>query len=528
MLRGIFKSVLGESRTDCNSLHPLIAASSPSSSSSSSSTRQYSYDVFPSFCGQDVRRSFLSHFLEGLKTNGVNTFVDDGIMMSGSINSELVRAIRESRIAVVILSKNYASSSWCLHELQLIMDCRASLGQTVMTIFYDVEPSDVRKQTGDFGKAFEETCNGSTEEEKKTWRQALTQVALIAGEHVTSWASEAQMISKIVKDVSNELPSTDFDRLVGVEAHVAKLKSMIRLDSDEVKMVGIWGPAGIGKTTIAKALYNQVSSNFQLKFYKEIFKGKYEVHSLERYDSQNRLKKELLSGILDHRDMNIPDLGEAEERLKHQRVLLILDDVFLHDLKGLRDVIHGLRYGSKVIVTSEDIDTLRECGIHQNQTYRVAFPSSEEALQIISYSAFGQRFPPRSYLEHADEVAKLVSPFPLGLRVIGSSLRGKSKDEWITALAKLKTCHGDKDVETAIRFAYEGLSDKQKTLLYLLTDSISSGENVNNAIFSLSQSDWDAEKGIQTLADIAFISISGEGRILMHYLVRLMSIKLSL
>ncbi|KAH0937133.1 hypothetical protein HID58_004594 [Brassica napus] len=331
-------------------------------------------------------------------------------------------------------------------------------------------------------------------------------------------ASEAQMISKIVKDVSNELPSTDFDRLVGVEAHVAKLKSMIRLDSDEVKMAGIWGPAGIGKTTIAKALYNQVSSNFQLKFYKEIFKGKYEVHNLERYDLQNRLKKELLSGILDHRDMNIPDLGEAEERLKHQRVLLILDDVFLHDLKGLRDVIHGLRYGSKVIVTSEDIDTLRECGIHQNQTYRVAFPSSEEALQIISYSAFGQRFPPRSYLEHADEVAKLVSPFPLGLRVIGSSLRGKSKDEWITALAKLKTCHGDKDVETAIRFAYEGLSDKQKTLLYLLTDSISSGENVNNAIFSLSQSDWDAEKGIQTLADIAFISISGEGRILMHYL----------
>ncbi|KAF2595931.1 hypothetical protein F2Q68_00007468, partial [Brassica cretica] len=331
-------------------------------------------------------------------------------------------------------------------------------------------------------------------------------------------ASEAQMISKIVKDVSNELPSTDFDRLVGVEAHVAKLISMIRLECDAVKMVGIWGPAGIGKTTIAKALYNQVSSNFQLKFYKEIFKGKYEVHNLERYDLQNRLKKELLSGVLDHRDMKIPDLGEAEERLKHQRVLLILDDVFLHDLKGLRDVIQGLRYGSKVIVTSEDIDTLRECGIHQNQTYRVAFPSSEEVLQIISYSAFGQRFPPRSYLEHADEVAKLVSPFPLGLRVIGSSLRGKSKDEWITALAKLKTCHGDKDVETAIRFAYEGLSDKQKTLLYLLTDSISSGENVNNAIFSLSQSDWDAEKGIQTLADIAFITISGEGRILMHYL----------
>ena len=225
--------------------------------------------------------------------------------------------------------------------------------------------------------------------------------------------------------------------------------------------------------------------------------------------------------------MKIPDLDEAEERLKHQRVLLILDDVFLHELKALRDVIQGLRYGSKVIVTSEDIDTLRECGIHQNQTYRVAFPSSEEALQIISYSAFGQHFPPRSYLELADEVHKLVSPFPLGLRVIGSSLRGKSKDEWTTALPKLKISPDDNDIETAIRFAYDSLSDKHKTLLYLLTDSINSGENVNNAIFSLSQSDWDAEKGIQTLADIALISISGERRVLMHYLVRLMSIRLS-
>ncbi|CAH2072481.1 unnamed protein product [Thlaspi arvense] len=57
-------------------------------------------------------------------------------------------------------------------------------------------------------------------------------------------------------------------------------------------------------------------------------------------------------------------------------------------------------------------------------------------------------------------------------------------------------------------------------------NAISSGENVNNAIFSLSQSDWYVEKGIQTLADVALISISKEGRILMHYLVRLMSIRI--
>lgn len=164
-----------------------MSSYSSSSSSSSSSSRRYIYDVFPSFCGQDVRKTFLSHFLEGLKGSGINTFIDNWIARSESINCELVRAIKESRIAVVILSRNYASSIWCLNELQLIMKCKLSLGQSVMTIFYDVDPSDVRKQTGAFGKAFEETCKGKTEIQKQRWRLAMTQVATIAGEHSASW-----------------------------------------------------------------------------------------------------------------------------------------------------------------------------------------------------------------------------------------------------------------------------------------------------------------------------------------------------
>ena len=158
-----------------------------SSSSSSPSTHHYSYDVFPSFSSKDVGRTFLSHFLEGLKSKGIKTFQNNGIMRSEYITTELARAIEESRISVVILSKNYPSSSWCLNELQRIMKCKVSLGQIVMAIFYDVDPSDVREQTGDFGKVFEETCYGKTDEQKKKWRKALSHVAVIAGEHSISW-----------------------------------------------------------------------------------------------------------------------------------------------------------------------------------------------------------------------------------------------------------------------------------------------------------------------------------------------------
>ena len=158
-----------------------------SSSSSSSLARSWLYHVFLSFRGEDVRKTFLSHVLEKLENKGINVFIDNEIKRGESVGPELVKAIRHSRVAVVLLSRNYASSSWCLDELVAIMKCREEFGQTVMTIFYQVDPSEVRKQTGDFGKAFDETCVGKTEEVKQAWRQALKDVAGIAGYDFNIW-----------------------------------------------------------------------------------------------------------------------------------------------------------------------------------------------------------------------------------------------------------------------------------------------------------------------------------------------------
>ncbi|KAL0662053.1 hypothetical protein Bca4012_098890 [Brassica carinata] len=124
-------------------------------SSSSSLPRNWDHDVFPSFHGQDENPSVLN-------SNG--------------------RSEDLTKIAIVLLSERYASSSWCLEELVEIMN--RELGQMVMTIFYKVNPTDVKKQTGDFGKVFEETCQGENKEKIETWRQALEGVATIAGYHI--------------------------------------------------------------------------------------------------------------------------------------------------------------------------------------------------------------------------------------------------------------------------------------------------------------------------------------------------------
>ena len=65
----------------------------------------------------------------------------------------ILRAIRESRIAIVVFLEDYASSGWCLDELVRIVECRDTMRQTVLPVFYKVRPSHVRRQKGRYGQA---------------------------------------------------------------------------------------------------------------------------------------------------------------------------------------------------------------------------------------------------------------------------------------------------------------------------------------------------------------------------------------
>ncbi|XP_013628219.1 PREDICTED: probable disease resistance protein RPP1 isoform X4 [Brassica oleracea var. oleracea] len=211
--------------------------------------RNWKYHVFPSFHGADVRTNFLSHVLKELRSKGIDSFIDNDIERSKLIGPELVEAIRGSRIAIVLLSRNYASSTWCLNELVEIMKCREEFGQTVMPLFYELDPTDVKKQTGDFGKVLGKTCRGKEKEDIQRWKRALTQVAQIAGFHSAKGENEAELIEYIATDVSNKLnlsaPCSDFDGLVGMESRMAEMRRVLQLDSDEVRKIGILGPPGI-------------------------------------------------------------------------------------------------------------------------------------------------------------------------------------------------------------------------------------------------------------------------------------------
>nr|XP_011457567.1 PREDICTED: TMV resistance protein N-like [Fragaria vesca subsp. vesca] len=162
----------------------------PSSSSSSSSPRsgKLTYDVFLSFRGEDTRKNFTDHLYTALWQKGIHTFRDDEELVRGeSIAPNLLKAIEESRYVIVVFSPNYADSAWCLDEVAEVADCMKEMGTKVLPVFYHVDPSEVRRQTGEhFGKAFEKHQKRYKKEPNKVqrWKDALFQVGNLSGWHL--------------------------------------------------------------------------------------------------------------------------------------------------------------------------------------------------------------------------------------------------------------------------------------------------------------------------------------------------------
>ncbi|GKV48347.1 hypothetical protein SLEP1_g55169 [Rubroshorea leprosula] len=236
-----------------------MAASFPSKPS-------WDHDVFLSFRGEDVRKTFLGHLYSALNRVGFRTYKDDNELERGSdIAPSLLEAIEHSRIAIVVFSENYADSRWCLDELVKILDCRDKLGQMVLPVFFHVDPSDVRNQRGIFGKAF--ACHQKVTTDKvERWKTALTNAANLAGFDIQSVnGDESELIKKIIEDVWEKVDHTylsDVDGLFGIDSPVEKIISLLRLDSTDVQFIGIYGMPGIGKTTVAEVIRNRISKEF--------------------------------------------------------------------------------------------------------------------------------------------------------------------------------------------------------------------------------------------------------------------------
>ncbi|GAU38821.1 hypothetical protein TSUD_356720 [Trifolium subterraneum] len=160
-----------------------------SSSQTATTVDLKTYDVFISFRGDDTRSGFTSHLHAALKRSYLETYIDYRIEKGSQVWTVLVKAIKDSTLFLVVFSENYASSTWCLNELIEMMECHEN-GQVVVPVFYQIDPSHVRKQTGSYGTALakHKKQGGKNDDHKiQNWKNALTKAANLSGFSSTTY-----------------------------------------------------------------------------------------------------------------------------------------------------------------------------------------------------------------------------------------------------------------------------------------------------------------------------------------------------
>ncbi|XP_030457767.2 disease resistance protein L6-like [Syzygium oleosum] len=404
------------------------------------------FDVFLNFRGPDTRLNFTDHLYHSLDGAGIRVFIDNEEIQKGEkIGGELQHAINVSRIYVPIFSRDYASSAWCLRELTHMVECwRRSMDKVILPIFFDVDPSDVKLRTGLYVDALKGHEDRFGFDKVQPWKEALIEVASIDG-----WDCKDRRQGELIKLITEEVwmrlargVRVVPHHLVGIDHHVRKVMYMLGKDSLNVRFVAIHGMGGIGKTTLANVIFNQIASQFDgCSFLSDI-------RELSQQGKILKLQNRLLSDILKSKSIKAPNtdfgINMIRERCRHKKVLIVLDNLDRRDQLVKLAKCGWFGPGSRIIVTTRDISIFEinknNASLHPKvyHFYEMKEMREYHAIQLFSRHAFESEAPPYEYGRIMREIVNNTGRLPLALVVIGSSLYGKSEAVWDDVLTKLK------------------------------------------------------------------------------------------
>ncbi|XP_027906193.1 TMV resistance protein N-like isoform X2 [Vigna unguiculata] len=432
-------------------------------SASSSFQHQRMYDVLINFAGEDIQRKFVSHLDSVLTSVGISTFLHHQNAVKEMYTEEPI--LNMCQVVIVVFTKTYSQSAWCLHQLQQIIQWHETYRRHVLPVYYEIQPSDVRLQKGDFGKAFTETAHQTfsgkqLEHGMSRWRYALTKAANFFGWDESNHRSDAELVDAIVKSVLNlsVLSATNFP--VGLQSHVEDVIRTIKNKSTEVCTIGICGMEGSGKTTIAKAIYNHIHGTFKEKSFIE------DIARVSRTKGYAHLQGQLLSDILKSKvEIHSVEMGRRmlQQRLLGKRVLIVLDNI--DEKAPLLDLWRNHAWfnkGTVIIITTAHEHLLRTRIAQDDSIFRINVMNENESLELLSWHAFREAKPKAEYDDLAKEVVAYCGGLPLALEVIGSSLFERTKEEWrwkVSLLEKIPIAYVTKilkscgvDADNGIRF----------------------------------------------------------------------------
>ncbi|XP_020225834.1 disease resistance protein RPP2B [Cajanus cajan] len=471
------------------------------------------YDVFLSFRGADTRTNFTSHLYTALTHKSIKTFIDHQLNRGEYVWPTLAKAIRDSHVSIVVFSENYASSTWCLKELVKILECRREQGQVVIPVFYKVDPTHIRNQSGSYEKAFakhERELGGSRIElDVFKWKAALKEAANISGWDFQTHRDESHVIENVVNDVLQKLQlryPTELKGLVGTEKICQKVELLLK----KFSVIGIWGMGGIGKSTIAKVLFEKIFH----KYDNVCFVANSKEYSLDKLFFA-LLKEEVPPS-------NVVGSAFDMRRLSSKKVFIVLDDMdSLDSFEFLCREYGDLHSDSKLIITTRDRQLLHE---RVEWIYKVKKWKNPESLKLFCLEAFKKRHPPKRYQSLSESAVEYAGGVPLALKVLGSYLHSKGIDFWKSTLRKLNEYPNEK-IQNVLKVSYNGLDDLERNI-FLDIAFFFKGKKKDHVTRILDACRFEATSGIEVLEDKALITISNSKIIQMHDLLHKMGLEI--
>ncbi|XP_042758821.1 disease resistance protein RPV1 [Lactuca sativa] len=446
-------------------------------SSSSSSTHGRGYDVFLSFRGVDTRNSFTNHLYNALMHANITTFLDDEEIETGEdLKPELESAIKLSKASVVVLSRNYATSTWCLDELVLILEQRRTSKHLVIPIFYHVEPTHVRKQQSSFGDAMDkhrQKMEAEIDENKKIqwaqkmdrWNKALIEVADLKGKDANG-RIEVELIDEIVNDIFRKLriPSRfPLPQLIGMGNSIEFVTSWLKdASSHTTNLLTILGLGGMGKTSLAKYVYALHFHEFDTSSFIENITGRCD----EKYNGILDVQKQLYNDILKRSSVQVHEVSTytsmIENAVAHKKVFLVLDDIGSLDQLDALLGSKGFHPGTKIMITTKNAWLTKSCALFKRNIkpkyveHKLEGLSMIESKKLLSYHAFMCNDPKVGYEEVSEKLVEYCEGHPMALKVLGRSLHNRDVTYWEGYIDELKK-ENIPPISNALRMSFDSL-----------------------------------------------------------------------
>ncbi|EOA12792.1 hypothetical protein CARUB_v10025742mg [Capsella rubella] len=431
-------------------------------------------------CVDEVRCSFVSHLSEALRRKGINYAVVD-VSSDELFSKESREKVEKARVSVIVLPGNCEPSRVCLDNFAMVLECQRRM---VVPVLYGDSPL------------------------REEWLSELDLKGLSPVHKSRKECSDSTLVEEIVGDVYEKL---FYSGRIGIYSKLLEIEKLVGNQPFGIRCVGIWGMPGIGKTTLAKAVFDQMSGAFDASCFIEDYEKSIHEKGLYCLLEEHLLKES------PGNDATIMNLSSLRDRLNSKRVLVVLDDV----RNGLvaESFLEGfdwLEPGSLIIITSRDKQVFRLCQI--NQIYEVQGLNEREALQLFLLCASLKDMGEQNLREFSLKVINYANGNPLAINVYGRELKGKKKlSEMETVFLKVKRRPPFKIVD-AFKSSYDTLSDNEKNI-FLDIACFFHGENVNYVIQLLEGCGFFPHVGIDVLVEKSLVTVS-ENRVRLHNLTQ--------